>query len=65
MDRDRAELYIENWCVCCGRSIAREYRFCIPCDRKRMKVIDSCVGAGMSITDARSKADYSYPQLYV
>lgn len=48
-------------CQCCGRSIKDDYQFCIACERKRMKVLSDCIGAGMSVEDARRVVERVYP----
>lgn len=48
-------------CLCCGRSIKDDYTFCIPCERKRMKVMGDCLGAGLSAVDAKRVVERVYP----
>lgn len=64
MDIERG-VYVENRCRCCGRHIKDEYVFCIRWERKRMKVLNDCVGSGMSVFDARVKVDSIYPQYFL
>lgn len=54
----------EKVCCCCGRPIKADYEFCIGCERKRLKVIESMVRAGYRYSDAVRKADESYPRRY-
>lgn len=51
-------------CRCCGRRIKVCYGFCIGCERKRMKIVNDCVGAGMTHSDAWAKAEAAYPQVF-
>lgn len=60
----QVEVVKSGQCRCCGRRIKSEYLFCIGCERKRMKVYNDCVGAGMSVYDAHGKVEAAYPQIY-
>jgi hypothetical protein len=48
-------------CLCCGRSIKPEYMFCVGCERKRMKVFNDSIGAGLSSVDAWGVVGKVYP----
>jgi hypothetical protein len=50
-----------DFCLCCGRMINGNYVFCIPCERKRMRVKGDCLAAGMSDHDAESRVNEVYP----
>ena len=64
MDIEQVEAVKSGCCRCCGRHIKDSYMFCVGCERKRAKIIGDCVGAGMSIPDARAKAEAAYPQVF-
>jgi hypothetical protein len=51
-------------CRCCGCWIKVGYIFCIPCARKRIKVMDDCLGSGMSHADAQRVVDKAYPMKF-
>ena len=42
-------------CLGCGQRIGDDYLYCIPCDRKRMKIFSNLVGSGYSTQDAIKK----------
>lgn len=48
-------------CVCCGRRVNEGYRFCIGCERKRVRVYGDCVAGGLSEEQARQKVELVYP----
>jgi len=64
MDIDRGVIENGNRCICCGARIGAEYVYCIPCSRKRMKVLDDCLGSGMSDADAQRVVDKAYPKRF-
>ena len=49
-------------CLCCGRSIDGDYEFCIGCNKKRWKVYNDCIGAGLSLVKARARVEVCYPR---
>jgi hypothetical protein len=51
-------------CRCCGHKVKPEYKFCLGCYRKRKKVLDDCLGAGMDEGLARAKVDSAYPEKF-
>jgi hypothetical protein len=53
-----------DFCLCCGWVINGNYVFCMPCERKRMKVKDECLAAGLSDRDAESRVNEVYPLRY-
>jgi hypothetical protein len=48
-------------CRCCGHRVKVGYQFCLGCHRKRMKILDDCVAAGMPEDWARQRVDEVYP----
>jgi len=48
-------------CEVCGRKIKSGYDLCVGCQRKRGKIIDDCVGAGLSYEAAVARAKVCYP----
>jgi hypothetical protein len=61
MDIDKGVIEDGTRCRCCGCWIKPDYVYCIPCARKRIKIVNDCLGAGMSIPDAERVADKAYP----
>lgn len=57
--------YVASRCRCCGRRIKSDYSFCIGCERKRMKILNACIGVGMSYIDAMAKVNSIYPENYL
>jgi hypothetical protein len=55
---------LNSRCCCCGRLINAEYRYCIGCERKRLKVYGDCIAGGMAEVEARIKVDSVYPCRY-
>jgi len=48
-------------CKVCGRKIKPGYDLCIGCERKREKIVNDCLEAGMSYDAAVGRAKVCYP----
>lgn len=64
MEIERVEVINTGRCRCCGRRIKAEYRLCIEHERKRMRIVNDCLGAGMNREQAWAKAEAAYPQVF-
>ena len=55
---------IRDICICCGRCVNGNYRFCIDCESGRVKMHDDCIATGMSEESAKAYVESIFPCRY-
>jgi hypothetical protein len=50
-----------DFCICCGRRVNGNYRFCRDCENGRSRIYDDCVASGMSEKSAEAYVESMFP----